>query len=200
MIASNTAAARRMRGSEGLISKASDVSQRPSTSAPSVPASRPAPVPTGLPQYCQTYLGGRCAEGHPDPDLLRALAHGVGEHTVQTQCGEQQRHCLRTPSSARARIARDWTPDRRRLSAGQPGPRPVPDRSSRRRRARPPESSLAEAELRRHVRAPSCGYSRTDDERDTRRASSAPYTSRATSPTTPIISRPGGHRPQFAAR
>ena len=119
----------------------------------------------------QAYLSGGRTEGHPDPDLLRALAHGVGEHTVQTQCGEQQRHSREGCPSARARIARGWFPGRRLRSSGAARCTTSSGSSAATRRARPRECALAEARSRRPVRAPSSGCPRTDDGRDRRRAS-----------------------------
>ena len=47
---------------------------------------------SGLPQHSHAHLSGGRPERHPDPDLLRPLAHRVGEHAVEAQRGEHQRH------------------------------------------------------------------------------------------------------------
>ena len=90
---SSSAVAARMRGSDGLTSNASDDSQRPSTRAP--------PRPPASPSRGRRRPGGStsartCAAVAPSamriPISVRALAHRVGEHAVETERREHQRH------------------------------------------------------------------------------------------------------------
>ena len=96
VIVSRNALTRRIRGSDGLTSKTSDDSHRPSTKAPAVPATRPIPSTAAACRNtnARTWAAVR-AERHPDPDLLRALAHRVREHAVQTDGREHQRHACK---------------------------------------------------------------------------------------------------------
>ena len=172
VIVSSTAAARRIRGSDGLISNTSDVSQRPSTSAPAMPATqadaeddaRPAAAPARVPER----RSRRAPSGSQSPACAGARRRRARRRDRVRRAAETRRE--RAHQDERESLA-TASRDRRPRSSAPPGARPVPDPARRPRRARPRASARAEARLPRPARAPSSGCRRTDDGRDRRPAS-----------------------------
>lgn len=91
----------------------------------------------GLPKNRQAYLSRSRPKGHPNPNLLRALAHGVREHPVQTQGREQHRYTRE----------RSHQGERESLATS-----PATDHLGHRRRPMDDQRRIHQGDLRGHVR------------------------------------------------